>query len=206
MNIESKVKADFLSAIKTHKMTILHDDGLYRHIEFKTPGTMCQMFNIVTFPGHLSITGDMGNFSFERVEDMFTFFRMDDNDFMKDRVINPYYWSEKIPIPKPEYKTFSEDSVRQNISDYVVDGEWPSDAVEAAEEEIENEMEGDYHAHQLIADFSFYADDGAKYQFYDSFEMDFTEYSFHFLWLLFAIVHGISQYDAEKNTKGTENE
>jgi hypothetical protein len=32
-------------------------------------------FDVVTWPGHLSISGDMGCFVFTRVDDMFTFFR-----------------------------------------------------------------------------------------------------------------------------------
>lgn len=63
--------------VAEHQMQVLRDDRLYRHLLFKKPGTGCYHFNIVTYPGTLVYTGDMGSFVFQRLEDMFEFFRSD---------------------------------------------------------------------------------------------------------------------------------
>lgn len=70
------------------KLTILHDDGVYRHLRIGDPETFCQAFQITTWPGHLEYSGDMGDYVFSRLDDMFRFFRGDS--------INPSYWAEKL--------------------------------------------------------------------------------------------------------------
>ncbi|GAA5229227.1 hypothetical protein [Arthrobacter cryoconiti] len=69
-----------------HVMTTLHEDGLYRHLRFRSPEIGWGWFDLITWPGHLTINGDMGTYTFARVEDMFTFFT---------GYINTHYWSEK---------------------------------------------------------------------------------------------------------------
>ena len=100
-------KAKFVSDTDEHQMTILHDDGVYRHLRFKAPGTRFYWFDLVTWPGHLSITGDMGAFTFARVQDMFTFFYGHD--------INPGYWGEKVIAG--EVKAYSEDVFREWVDE-----------------------------------------------------------------------------------------
>lgn len=56
---------------------MLHEDGIYRHIRFRQPGTMCMHFDLITWPGYLCYTGDMGTYVFTRLADMFEFFRTD---------------------------------------------------------------------------------------------------------------------------------
>lgn len=70
----------------THAMTVLRDDGLYRHLRFRKPDRSEYWFDLLTWPGNLTITGDMGTYTFARVEDMFTFFT---------GYINTHYWAEK---------------------------------------------------------------------------------------------------------------
>lgn len=47
----------FLKDVAKHKMEILHDAGVYRHMRFMRPGTICEHFEIVTYPGHLVYSG-----------------------------------------------------------------------------------------------------------------------------------------------------
>ncbi|GGJ56127.1 hypothetical protein [Glutamicibacter ardleyensis] len=70
-----------------HVMTVLHDEGLYRHLRFKNPKNGFYWFDLITWPGNLTITGDMGTYTFARTEDMFTFFTGQ---------INTGYWAEKL--------------------------------------------------------------------------------------------------------------
>jgi hypothetical protein len=79
-----------------HEMTVLHDDGLYRHIRFQAPGTSFYYYDLVTWPGHLVICGDMGDYHFARLRDMFTFFGAG-----AASTINPHYWGEKLQGTRP---------------------------------------------------------------------------------------------------------
>src|SRR5690606_1795679 len=72
-----------------HEMTVLLDDGLYRHLRFARPDSYCMSFSLVTWPGYLAYSGDMGNFVFTRLPDMFAFFRGPLDSMSRD------YWAEK---------------------------------------------------------------------------------------------------------------
>lgn len=65
----------FLADVAAHQIHVLRDDGVHRHIRFKRPGTYCMQFDLITWPGYLCYTGDMGTYVFNRLEDMFEFFR-----------------------------------------------------------------------------------------------------------------------------------
>jgi hypothetical protein len=99
----------FLKDISEHRMTVLHEDGPYRHIRFRKPQSINMWFDLVTWPNVLTIGGDMGTWTFSRVEDMFTFFRHRQKRLRDSRCncpvcgrltsdlkINPSYWAEKL--------------------------------------------------------------------------------------------------------------
>jgi len=79
--------ATFNSNLGDHQMAILHDEGLYRHLRFKNPELGLYWFELITWPGNLTITGDIGTYTFAREQDMFT--------FMVGH-INTHYWAEKL--------------------------------------------------------------------------------------------------------------
>ena len=79
------VSDDGTKRIRAHEMTVLHDDGLYRHLRF-TAMHLCNdaewrttngfyWFDLATWPGTLTINGDCGTYTFSRTTDMFEFFR-----------------------------------------------------------------------------------------------------------------------------------
>lgn len=73
-----------------HRLTILRDDGLYRHWRCQAPGTYVYGFDVITWPGHLCVAGDIGAWVFSRIEDMVEFFEGDNGR------VNLSYWSEKL--------------------------------------------------------------------------------------------------------------
>src|SRR5690348_13144744 len=99
MSKEDNCEQWFLKDVSTHEMIVIRDDGANRHIRFKRPGTSCMYFDLITWPGYLCYTGDMGTYVFSRLEDMFEFFRTD-RDYNKRKgrelSINPKYWGEKL--------------------------------------------------------------------------------------------------------------
>jgi hypothetical protein len=85
----------FLKHVRDHAMTIVREDGVYRHLRFRKPGTSCMGFDIITWPGYLCFCGDMGTYVFQRLQDMLQFFRTkrrDDGSWSIDH----RYWAEKV--------------------------------------------------------------------------------------------------------------
>lgn len=112
----------FLKNVEGHEMQVLLDNGIYRHLRFKKPQTGIAWFDIVTWPGYLAYTGDMGSFVFERVHDMLTFFRGKRRYEHLD--INPSYWAEKLRAVDRDgrsgsFEEYSEEKMREHIEDGV---------------------------------------------------------------------------------------
>jgi hypothetical protein len=206
-----------------HQMTVLHDDGLYRHLRFKKSGTGMYWFDIVTWPGALTINGDMGTYTFSRDSDMFEFFRAGSR-----YGINPDYWAEKIrcgqSASRDHVKEYSEDAFREHVAhhlDAVFDGYlddladndgrelWPGLADELTDRLVEND--DTYYedgARQALADFEYTVTGHGGVQtgrsgrriftFDDTWEWDLRDYAYPYLWCCHAILWGIRQYDASR--------
>ena len=151
----------FKRDVAKHEMTVLHDDGLYRHLRFARPkpASFMYWFDLITWPGSLTIRGDIGeSYTFSRLPDMFEFFRGKD--------INPHYWSEKLDGGRDSAKEYSEEKFRQLVVEYFVDsvrsGDTPRGLGKAVREEILNSeflaVEDD--ARRVLDDFEY----GASYK------------------------------------------
>lgn len=197
----------FLRDVSSHVMRILHDDGVFRCLHFAKPGTGNMHFVITTWPGHLAITGDMGDSIFSRLDDMFEFFRTKPytrrDGVVEDIPINPGYWAEKCTsvsrfggMEEFDMDLFR-DAVKHDFDNHFEDEE---DEEEKAEcwAEIERQVlnldpETSENAFRTAMDF-----EHEGFTFQDFYEHRLTSYTFHFLWLLYAITWGIRQYDAAK--------
>lgn len=128
LNVDTaSTEADALKRFRAdtaeHVMTVLHNDGLYRHLRFAKPGTGIYRFDLITWPGHLTITGDMGTYTFARTRDMLEFFRHARRDY-----INAYYWSEKLlgaEQGRTQAQAYSEAAYRSEVIQNTVERlEW----------------------------------------------------------------------------------
>lgn len=195
----------FLKDVKDHSMKIIKDDGVHRHISFTNNGSNVYRFDLITWPGRLCIDGDCGTYVFARIPDMFEFFRTDRNDlnYNKDGLsINPSYWGEKLLSigRNAGYEEFSEDKFRESIKqifdDHVEDEELSDDDADNLWLGIENEILSEL---ENGPEFAFRA--AYNFQPINIWEScpDSDEYTFHYIWCLYAIVWGIKKYDREKN-------
>ena len=186
----------FLKDAAGHRMTVKLDNGIYRHLVFKSPKDSWNMwFEVVTWPGCLCLHGDMGTWTFSRVEDMFTFFRED------DLKINPGYWSEKLQagtgcegmemskeFDAEEFKTRVLEMLGQHFD---VAEDTLKEATEALEEAWEYTHEGEHELREAVYEFRFGA-----FQFDPMYIPQGKVWSYHFLWSCYAVVWAIQQYDA----------
>ena len=204
-----KFENRFLDEVKDHQINILRDNGVDRHLRFRKPGTIIYGFDILTWSGHLCVTGDCGTFVFRRLEDMFDFFRMPPGDFncKPDRKlhINAGYWHEKVLAEERQggCKKYSEEIFREEIKRWFDDWaeDQPRGLVSEIWAEIEEEVlscsESEHDAIDAALGFQ-----NEFFDFTDFWEVDLKEYTFDYIWCLFAIVWGISVYDKQAESVG----
>lgn len=177
-------------------MTILLDKDLHRHVVFKQPDTINRMFGLVTWPGYLCIHGDMGDYSFSRIFDMFQFFRAERKPVMippeETLFINLPYWSEKLQAvdKNSKVKEYSYEIFKQIVQEQINEAETTKAQRDSVDKMVESlDGESIETVHERVRD-------SREFDFYDFYEHDLTEYTYHFIWCCYAIAWGIQQYDA----------
>lgn len=195
----------FARETEHHALTILHDDGLYRHVRCMAPSPMgsAYWFELVTVPGSLTFRGDSESYSFARLTDMFEFFRSNP-DRLTHR-ISPDYWAEKLTSSPDAVKVYSREKFASLVAEHLKEAEKEYPGVTAAwAEAIELDYDTDYEesARPALEGFE-YRPDGAKpnsepFRFYDTYEWDLRDFDWWYLWACHAIVWGIAQYDQAK--------
>lgn len=210
-------EARFLSDIATHQLEIIKDDGLYRHLRFKQPDSINMYFDLVTWPGHLSYSGDMGSYTFTRLRDMFEFFRTDqDSERLKSKGltlgINPSYWAEKLQsVDKNSgYEEFDEERFEEIIKGRVLS--WCRENKDRTTKEERRELWGEVMDQVLSLEDNYTGQrrTGAAYDFHhtvnrnlnfyfeDLFDSRLQRYTLRFLWCCYALAWGIKLYDETK--------
>ncbi len=204
----------FLNDVAGHQMTINLRDGIYRHIRFQNPSHgWCMGFDIVTWPGSLTISGDMGTWTFSRVPDMFNFFRSG-----VPLRINESYWAEKLQhgvhggsdgAKVYDDEEFERRLLKQLSNYFTFDGADLEEVTRAVRDDVLR-VDGRYDRLRAAADFEFRFADGRKdsehYNCHDRrgegyFSFDACElpsgmrYSYQFVWCLYAIVWAIRKWD-----------
>lgn len=200
MSDVSKAREDFLRETINHTMKVRRDEGLYRHIEFSDGGSSVYRFDLITWPGYLTICGDMGTWTFSRTADMFEFFG---GNFEKG--VNPRYWGEKLQMGSSGRRDeicmeFDEESFKSGLREWLAawqqdceeDGEDCSGIISTVNEICEENYSHESQAYQAIHD----SDLPSQYELMEGLTM--KRYSHHYLWILHAIVWGIGQYTAAK--------
>lgn len=201
-------EVQFLEQIKDHKMQIIRDDGVSRHIRFKRPDTMNMHFDLITWSGHLCYTGDMGTYVFKRLDDMFEFFRTD-REYKKHHgaklAVNFSYWGEKLQAVcrNDGYREFSADKFKKNVMRWIEDKGLQGKLGHGLRDELESDVialahYGRNEAYRAAMDFTY----NGKDIFQDFYEVDSDEYSYRFVWCCYALAWGIEQYDNSKSCVG----
>jgi hypothetical protein len=189
----------FVADTKLHAMEIKHEHGIYRHLKCTKGGSSVYRFDIVTWPGYLAVSGDMGEYVFTRLPDMFDFFRSPKGE------INIPYWAEKCEaadtdgrgVKQYEAETAREMVERRIRERYDNDGR-PRKQLKDALEMVRAEVtyhEGAVRFHDSLRNLEL-PGKVDSYSLFDEYSVE--EYTFHFIWVLHAIVWAINKYDEQK--------
>lgn len=195
MSSYPEIAARFARETAAHEMTVLHDEGLYRHLVFADPGGNFYRFDIVTWPHNLFLRGDGFSFGFAvwPTEDMFDVFRGS-----RSGGINPGYWREKVTAGK--VRDWSEDLFRAWVLDEAAKAEarHPG-AVEAVGKQIlhSDEHSTEYQGTAEYAVASFQHGD-FRLRIPNDWEKTFEDYSWEYLFACHAVLFGIDRWDASR--------
>lgn len=206
-------EASFLKDVANHEITIIRDDGLHRHIRFKKPDSSDMFFDLITWPGALCYTGDMGTYVFRRLTDMFEFFRSDRKQpYLASKGltlgINLSYWAEKLEaVDKCSgYEKFSPKKFKRVVCDYRKDWirECPKADRRGLWEAIRDDVlsradDGETRARDAAVEFH-HETTTQKFYFSDFWEHHLDEYTNCFTWCCYALAWGITQYDKTKES------
>lgn len=209
MNEEyQNIHDQFISNVSEHKMIVMIDNGVVRHIKFQREGQCQYWFEIMTWPGCLCIHGDMGTWVFSRIHDMFSFFRSRDDQLG----ISPDYWAQKIVAhERGSFLRFDQDAFRKWVHEIVNEHlAGCSDLGEQETKDLWDEIKqgvfefADTHASidilaTKVSEFDF---EGFRFppDFYESIR-SWQTYDRGYLWCLYAIVWSIKKYDEAKSSE-----
>lgn len=197
MSDYSDVAARFARDTADHRMTVLHEDGLYRHLRFAAPDRgRIGPFELITWPYNLVVkAGWTFHFDIDATPDMFDLFRKT----ALTGQINPGYWSEKVRAGRDEIEGFDPNLFEEQVKRYVVhsirDGEAPRGiGAEVTREIFEmGDIFDEASARAALAGFRY-----EGWDFGDLPEWDFTDYNPGFLHSCHAIRRGIDLWDAAR--------
>ncbi|MCK1813315.1 hypothetical protein MTQ13_03345 [Streptomyces sp. XM4011] len=103
-----QIAAHFRRDTTRHRLTILHDDGLYRHLRWMSPRGAGYLCELVTWPGWLAIRGTANaSYMFGHATDMLGFFRGAD--------VTPGSWAERLPRGRDSALEYSADVTRRLV-------------------------------------------------------------------------------------------
>ncbi|MDV2474204.1 hypothetical protein F8M49_29925 [Rhodococcus zopfii] len=190
---EQQAARYFAASTRNHEMTVLHDDGVYRHIRCAEPGTGIWSWTLTTWPGHLCIDGDLESYTFARIDDMFEFFAL------RGGGINPSYWAEKITnrdAGRGTRKFSSEKAKAAVVADFLEQRHYHTrDTADVFRDlryyvldQIEHFDESEFYA--VLNDWRYLG----GWQFEDLGDWDVRDWDCHYLYACHAIAWGIAEY------------
>lgn len=184
-----------------HAMTVLHEDGLYRHLRFEGDADSPfgrYPFELITWPYNLVVkAGWTFHFDIDATPDMFDLFRK--TAFSGE--INPGYWSEKVRAGRDEIEGYNPDLFEQQVKQHVVEAIRSGDAPRGIGAEVTRDIFewGDISheagARRELEDFRY-----EGWTFGETWEWKFCDYTPGFLHCCYAIRHGIDLWDAARKT------
>lgn len=195
-------ETSFLKQVAGHEMKVHGNNGLYRHVLFKSENNSRYWFEIVTWPGVLVIRGDLGSFMFTRIEDMIDFFNHDNFGLPSTKSPNFGYWAEKcVAQDKDGIREFSLKLFQSNALEAItsaLESAFVSGALRKAcleqfqDDVLDIHFHSEYEAQVAINDFEFDVE-GETIQMTDFYEYKNQDYTYSYTWCCYAIAWACKQ-------------
>lgn len=196
---ELEAEKQFQQDTPDHQMTVLHHEGEYKHLRFQSPNTNLFWYDIHTAPGFLTITGDVGTFSF----------RLSGRNplavFNQDR-INPSYWKEKLAGKPDSVMEFSSamavDFLTTRVEE-IQDSYYEENISSQLQDQLNfylpsiSQVEDEEEARKLLSGMSFFTPETGELKLDDLWETSLTLPSVYFMWHCAALQHAAHKYFAE---------
>lgn len=202
MNEYREISRRFARETAGHEMTVLFEQGLYRHLRFASVDGSGYRFDLHTSPNRLMFHGEVGTYVFSvwPTEDMFDLFR---RSSIGDRP-NFTYWHEKLAAWGEEAIQFSTDLFDKKVAKELKKAEEFFPGVTAAWLEktedflAEYSTESEEDAREALASFEYLPEGqcGEAWRFRYTSEWKLDDYDWRYLWACHAALWGIRQYDA----------
>lgn len=218
-----EAREQFLRETAAHEMTVVMDrmdpqacdaggPRPYRHLRFARPGTGVYAFDLVTWPGHLALSGDLPDHTFRRLYDMVEFFRPDRRGHRgagDDLIVNPTYWGEKLVAEPPGTDhgriRYSREAFAEQVQASLDEAReyWAASEFVDLQQAVRAELlacppEYAEEAYERLQDFHWWASDSsAEFDFGDAWEWDLGAYDQGFLTACFAVSYGVDRYLTE---------
>lgn len=198
-----------------HEMTVLLNNGLYRHLRFRNPERSAYWFDLITVPHALIFRGDGESYVFSRLTDMFRFFG---HEIHKDGSlhVNPQYWAEKLTSHR-QYESYDEEVFTKRLweeVDRMIDpaeyGRVHADQAQRYRDEVQLMLDDGMYgsadlAISMLENFNFWNEESHEWdssysheniRFEESWEWvgSCTTYDWWYLWACHAIVWGIQKF------------
>lgn len=193
--------ARFAADTRGHEMTVLFEQGVYRHLRFASPDCSGYRFDLHTSPNRLMFHGEPGTYVFSvyPTEDMFQLFR---ESSVGDQP-NFGYWNEKLIAWSEPAIQFSCDLFDEKVAEELAKAEEFFPGVTAAWKSF---VEADYNteyaevAREALAAFEYLPEGqwGEAWRFRYTSEWKLDDYDWRYLWACHAGLWGANQYCAAK--------
>lgn len=179
----------FKASTPDHELHILHNDGLYRHLRMKAPTTSIWHWDVITWPGHLCIDGDIGDgHVFSREPDMIDFFAMGIQSKHSDGSpwIDVRYWAEKLSRGANTVKTYSGEAFLTHVRESLADRDLGPADIRRLLDDAEEVADYEHDAREWL-------NDRPSLMGTDTWEWDLTDWDHHFLLSCYAIAHTVER-------------
>lgn len=197
-----EIAARFARETRHHEMTVLLDQGMYRHLRFANPKSSLYWYEITTTPNQLVFSGDGESFTFRLGLDMFEMFRHS----AASGDINATYWAEKCRTGNA--RSYSRERFEEYVWKQVADAEPYYRALrdDVREEIFDDAMyDVDYESAALMAvlGYTYHLSrrpdakgNRVPFRFKYIHEWDLQDFDWWFLFACHAIADAIAKYDA----------
>lgn len=212
----AKTRERFAVETRDHQMTVLLNQGIYRHLRFRGTKNYAYWFELITGPRFVLFRGDGDSYVFSNNdEDMFRSFR---NGILRNGTIepDPGYWTQKLASSEQAEK-WDEDEFRnaleEMVTEYGNDGTVPPEHMGDFRKEVAYWIDGEDLSTPELAikhmeDFHWRYDGHARpVLFEESWEWiaPCKSYDWWYLWALHAIPWGIQRFDEQFGRPGTQD-